>query len=291
MTIYYLPGLILIFAQIFLLLGPAGKKISSFLSYFSLFMVMVTTGLKGDVDPDYQNYLMLFSLVDTDGGWISGFTSSLVLLGGLESFYALLLYVIKKLGGEFQIFYMFSSMLACYLVIYISRLSGIHISILFFFIYSFYFYGFWVITRFLIGALFGLAAVLHLSREWGFKKGLFFSFFGFGFHRVSVFSLPIVLVIKFFKKFVKKHIFILIFLSIPVAFLDASFIFDYFISDGHRYDIYIEGAVAGERASYFSRFIIVVLMLFFVKKWHPRIYKENERYDPLLIMMVFMLNS
>lgn len=291
MFIYLLPFFLLLVAQVLLLLGAVGKKLSRAIAYVSIFIIFLITALKGDVDPDYRNYKYLFDIVEIQSGFWRGYFQALSRLGGLEALSAFVMYVIKFLGGSFQLFYVVFSAFSCAIIFYFSRVSKIEISVATFFIYCFYFYGFWVITRFLLGALLGLLSIAYFYRSGLVKKPFVMALLGAGVHRVSFFAVPVVFTIRHFGSFIKRNILSIIILSIPVAVVDLSGLFSFFVSDAHRYHVYIRNSVGGDFFSFITRFLFVFSLLAYLKHCCPRVYYENTKYDFILVMVPFMLFS
>ncbi|EEV9917377.1 EpsG family protein [Escherichia coli] len=269
-----------------------------FLWIFLLF-VMILTGFKGYIDPDYVNYKFYFDLIPEFRYLDSANLSRIKLLTSdveLSVIYGMT--ILKSLGLGFQYYYIFTSLFFVFLIARLSSYFKGYECIVGLVIYCFYIQPLFIQVRYLVGVLCGLICLMDVykNNKVTFRSLIYF-FVGFLFHKVIIFIIPLVL-LRFIWKYVARHLFIAfllpcLFIIIPI---DSVLQYTSLISD--RYVNYLvsssEQKELGSVLSFIVREVLAVamlLLLFMANNYSFDKITQTKQSNVLIMILLAMLST
>ncbi|HAV2175787.1 EpsG family protein [Enterobacter cloacae] len=300
---YYLP-------LIPLFLGMIAPKRNVFLNgkyvfqndrfYLWLFLltIFILTGFKGNIDPDYQNYLFYYHTIpkfdelnESNLNAIKDITSNVELsvIYGMS--------FLKIFGLGFQFYYIVSALVSIFLISKISSYFDGSECIVGLVIYCFYIQPFFIQVRYLGGALCGIICILEYFNKGKINRTVIFYFLlGMLLHTVVVFTVPLLLG-KWLYSLIRKNLFLILLIPCLLALVNVDSIlqYTYYVSD--RYVNYLNASSSqkelGSIFSFAVREAIVVFLIagFALSNRFSLEGLNNIRHSKALIFMLLSMLS
>lgn len=263
--------------------------------FFGVALIFLLTGFKGDIDPDYKNYLFYFDLIpplsklnDESLHQIKNQTSN------VEFGMVYMMSFLKSLSLPFQSYYIFTSTVICFLSSKLAKSYPGNEAIVLFFLYCFYFQPYFIQTRYFISLL-SILMVFSLYHRHGRLSlvACIYFFIGLSFHSVAIFVIPLLLA-SHFANFIKRYWIQLLLFPLFLVTINITDLIGYAGAINERYDSYTNGGVnkAGDISSFYIRFYLVCFLSFLCVSFTKFKFKElNKPYEELLILCFLMLCS
>ncbi len=297
--IYYLPAL-MIFLSIFL----CNKKLvvnnvivgnaSALLWFISIILIFILTGFKGDVDPDYKNYLFYFEVIPPIGEltpdrmtYIDSITSN------AEVGMIYVMSLMKSASLPFQSYYVFTAFIISLLSFNLARLYKGFESYILIFLYCFYFQPYFIQTRYFISVLCVLICFVKCSRSGRISpEVLLYFFLGVSFHTVGFFILPLIFSLIFKDNIVKYWYLTLLF---PLFFMlvKVDGLLSYAGVVNARYDTYVSNDLftQGDISSFYIRYCLFIgLTIFCYLNSRFKSHKWDDYLIEFWLLNLFMLS-
>ncbi|MFA0337322.1 EpsG family protein [Vibrio breoganii] len=213
---------VVLFSNLFVEDGKEKLLFEIAVIFFSITLLTLMISLKGNVEPDYITYKILFdsgpSLFELNS---DTFSYARTVINGIEPGLIVFNSIVKVFGGTYQhaitIVAVTSSISIIYIASYFpeNRRSIVLLVLMFLF-----FQGLFIQTRFALSCLLSYVAVIgYLNKR--YCLALLLLLLAFSFHIIAVFSLVVILVWRF-RDVIYRNIFILFLLLIPLTLFDPT---------------------------------------------------------------------
>ncbi|HBU6575562.1 TPA: EpsG family protein [Citrobacter amalonaticus] len=268
-----------------------------FYLWIFLLIIFILTGFKGNIDPDYQNYLFYYNVIPKYEDLntlnleaIKNITSNVE----LSVIYGMAF--LKSFGLGFQYYYILSALI---IVILISKVASYFIGkecIVGLVLYCFYIQPFFIQVRFFGGALCGIICILefYARNKINIKVMLYF-LIGLFLHTVVVFAIPLLLG-KYIYAIVRKHLLLVFLLPTLFSIINIDSILQYTPMISDRYVNYLNAASSQKELGSIFSFLIreciaifLIIMFALSNRYSAEVLCETKQSKPMILVLLAML--
>jgi hypothetical protein len=254
--------------------------------YILLSFVFITlfTGLRFNVGRDYQSYIDMYTLFDTNDFIyrITNFDYTIIFeeIGFDLLFFIGKLFISDRYNQSIIIFSSFVNLFFLYL--FLNDNNKIANFIFFFYFFLFYFQSLTIMRQF-ISVTIILFSFNYLQKK-NFLKSILYFFFALSFHISSIMVLPLYFILYFFNNF-RLRFFLIVFFSV-VLFFSMNFISG--IVEGTRYSSYFFRNPEFGLGNFIIR-LPIVFYSYFILFFNKNSKRFNDLLSTLFLVIIYDL--
>ncbi|EMB8479490.1 EpsG family protein [Providencia rettgeri] len=258
------------------------------LGFYSLFLLI---SFKGNIEPDYYNYKLLFD----NGPTLSELNSytlsqAQLIINGIEPGIILLNSIIKFFGGSYQYSIILINIFNFILILYIAKFFEPKFRYLIITTLCFIFFqGMFIQVRFTLSCLLAYVSFLNFIKSKFFHAAICF-IIAFLFHTIAIFSFVLILV-WLYRNYLYKKIKFLFLIIIPFVFVDPTPVIQFIVdnlSSRYLYYINLYDGITASQFPFFWRLIVNIILITIIFYREPELFNNQADLNKFLLIICLL---